>query len=115
MIRKDCDRTCFSKQMFGAPGEVDFRQILNAGEFFDKGRLFNHCVIKPGMGLGLHKHTDEIEVYYILSGEGRYDDNGTEVTVRPGDTTVCYDGESHAIYNDGTEDLEFIALILFTK
>jgi len=53
-------------------------------------------------------------VYYILKGEGVYDDNGTEVIVQPGDTTLCLSGESHALINRSSEDLELIALILFS-
>lgn len=113
MIRRANERTCWSKQMFGAPGVVDAQQILNAGEFADKGRLFSHIVLKPGSGLGDHTHKGDFEIYYILKGEGRYNDNGTPAVLRPGDTSVCLDGETHGIFNDGTENLEFIALVLF--
>lgn len=114
MIRKADERTCVSKQFFGAPGVVYVQNILNGGEFAGKGRLFAHNVIKPGMGLGDHTHHGEFEVYYILKGVGTYNDNGTEILVHPGDVTVCPDGETHGIYNNGTEDLEFIALIVYT-
>ena len=30
-----------------------------------------------------------------------------------GDVMICKDGEEHMLENDGTEDLEFIALILY--
>ena len=44
-----------------------------------------------------------------------FNDNGTETTVSAGDTTFCMDGEEHNLLNNGTENLEFIALILFSK
>jgi len=115
MIRRASERVRTVKKMFGAPGELESLQILNAGEFNDKGRLFNHCILKPGEGLGMHRHTGDFEIYYIIKGQGLYNDNGTETTVHAGDTTFCMDGEQHVILNNGTENLEFIALILFSK
>ena len=108
MIRRASERVHTSKKMFGAPGELEAFQILNPGEFNDKGRLFNHCVLRPGEGLGMHRHSGDFEIYYIIKGQGLYNDNA-------GDTTFCMDGEEHSLLNNGTENLEFIALILFSK
>ena len=115
MIRRSSECTTIVKQMFGGPGEMEARQILNEGEFADKGRLFNHVTLKPGAAIGKHRHNNEFEVYYILSGHGTYDDNGTPVEVGPGDVTCCPRGEQHAILNTGSENLELIALILFDR
>ncbi len=115
MIRKAQDRVHFTKEMFGGPGSIDARQILNAGEFYETGRLFNQIVLKPGVGIGTHRHNKECEVYCILSGTATYNDNGTEVQVSAGDVTICWSGEQHGILNTGSEDLEMIALIFFDK
>lgn len=103
MIRRASERVHTSKKMFGAPGELEAFQILNPGEF------------RPGEGLGMHRHSGDFEIYYIIKGQGLYNDNGTETTVSAGDTTFCMDGEEHSLLNNGTENLEFIALILFSK
>ena len=60
-----------------------------------------------------HQHVGDMEVYHILKGQRRYDDNGTEVMLHAGDTAVCPDGEWHAVYNDGPDDMEMVCLILF--
>ena len=49
----------------------------------------------------------------ILSGSGKYNDNGTIVDVQPGDVYYCGDGECHSIEAIG-EPIEMIALILYT-
>lgn len=113
MIRRKADATTVERSMFGGPGLGRALQILNEGEFAEKGRLFNHVTLAPGCAVGKHAHHGEFEVYYILKGQGTYDDNGTECTVVAGDVTICPDGESHGLLNSGSEDLEFIALILF--
>ena len=78
-----------------------------------KGRLFNHIVLHPGCGFGWHVHDGDSETYYILRGEGEYNDNGTILTVGVGDVTFVASGEGHSLRNTGEGDLEFIALILY--
>ena len=68
--------------------------------------------LKPNCELGHHEHHGETEAYYILSGTGMYDDDGKAVPIEAGDVTFCEDGKGHGVKNTGSEDLEFIALIL---
>ena len=70
-------------------------------------------LLRPGDAIGKHRHVNDFEVYHILKGEGLYDDNGCETTVRAGDVTICRHGEEHALLNNGPDDLEMIALILY--
>lgn len=63
--------------------------------------------------VGWHIHKGDGEVYYILKGEGEYNDNGTLVTVRPGDVAFVDDGEGHSLINRRNETLEAIALVLY--
>ena len=53
------------------------------------------------------------ETYYILSGKGLYNDNGTEVEIGAGDVTYCAPGEGHGLKCLGDEPVEMIALILY--
>ena len=115
MINRADTLECFEKELFGGPGAVHFIKIVNEHGLADKGRLFNIGTLKPGCAVGNHKHNGEIEIYYILEGEGLYNDNGVEATVKAGDVTVCNDGESHGLLNTGATDLKMVALILFTK
>lgn len=115
MINRAADLERFEKELFGGPGSVHFTKVVDENGLAGKGRLFNIGVLKPGCAVGNHAHHGEIEIYYILEGEGMYDDNGVEAPVAAGDVTVCNDGESHALVNTGTGDLKMVALILFTK
>ena len=105
----------FEKELFGGPGAVHFIKIVNENGLAGNGRLFNIGTLKPGCAVGNHKHNGEIEIYYILEGEGMYHDNGVDTPVKAGDVTVCNDGESHGLLNTGSKDLKMVALILFTK
>lgn len=113
-IRRNGETAPIYKEMFGGPGEAEMHRILlGADEMGGKGRLFNHIVLHPGCGFGWHVHDGDSETYYILRGEGEYNDNGTPVTVSAGDVTFVDSGEGHSIRNTGEGDLEFIALILY--
>ncbi|MCR4666523.1 MAG: cupin domain-containing protein [Desulfovibrio sp.] len=113
MIKRNTELQKVDAQLFGGPGNLHSTVLLKKEDFFDKGRLFNFCTLHPGEAIGTHQHNNEFEVYYILSGSGEYNDNGTKSLVQKGDLTLCPSGESHGMINTGKEDLVFIALILF--
>ncbi len=98
----------------GGTGFMLTRPLLQVEEMCDKGRMFNHSILKPGCSVGYHIHKGDMEAFYILKGEGTYNDNGVEYPVCAGDVTLCTDGESHGLVNTSSEDLEFIALILYS-
>lgn len=114
MIRRSEEKIIETKKLFGGAGEAEMHKILNgADEMYGKGRVFNHVLLRPGCEVGWHVHHGDGETYYILKGRGLYNDNGTSVEVGPGDVTFVDDGEGHALLNNGKEDLEAIALILY--
>jgi len=102
-----------AEKRFGGKGEIHITRLLEAGQFQSKGRLFAHNKLRPNSSVGLHEHKGDFEVFYILSGEGIVDDNGSKAPVKAGDVILTGNGESHALENTGSIDLEYIALILF--
>ena len=77
-----------------------------------KVRLFSLIQVKPGEEVEYHMHVGESETFFILSGQGIYNDNGNKVDVVPGMVTFTPSGEGHSIKNTGDEMLVFIALII---
>jgi mannose-6-phosphate isomerase-like protein (cupin superfamily) len=75
-------------------------------------RLFSLVQVKPGEEVQYHMHIGESEHYFILSGQGIYNDNGNKVEVTAGMVTLTPSGQGHSIRNTGDEMLTFIALIL---
>ena len=114
MIRRSDEKTVTQTKMFGGGGEALMYSILNGNdEMYGKGRVFRHLILKPGCGIGWHIHHGDGETYYILKGQGEYNDNGSVTTVGPGDVTFVDDGEGHSLSCLGDEPLEAIALILY--
>lgn len=75
-------------------------------------RLFSMIQLKPGQEVQYHMHIGESEHYFILSGNGIYNDNGTKIEAVPGMVTLTPSGEGHSLKNTGDEVLTFIALII---
>ena len=64
------------ENMAGGKGHVIIKHILGEKELNGKCGLYAEVTIEPGCSLGYHEHHGESETYYILSGQGNYDDNG---------------------------------------
>ena len=112
--RKDTLNTAVNEQMRGGDGSVTIEHLLDKTELYDKGRLFARVIIKQGCSVGYHVHEGEMETYYIIKGTASYNDNGTQVELNTGDVTYTPDGQGHSIANHKEEDLELIALIVYS-
>ena len=88
------------------------KHILEEKELNGKCGLYAEVTIEPGCSLGYHEHHGESETYYIIKGQGNYDDNGQIRPVTVGDRTFTPDGYGHGITNTGDTDLVFMALII---
>ncbi len=95
----------------GGVGPVHSKFLLDDSQKNDKTKLFSEVTVPAGSSIGYHVHHGESETYYILSGEGEYNDNGTIRTVKKGDVTFTPSGMGHGMKNNGPDDLVFIALI----
>ncbi len=97
----------------GGEGFVNGRNYLRH-ENAPEGSVFRMVAImtlEPGASVGYHVHENNEEVYSILSGSGIYSDNGKEIEVGPGDTTLAPRGTGHGIKNSGDAPLVFFAVI----
>ena len=113
MIKRPDEMTMQVREnMRGGVGPITFQHYFDKEEMTANTRLCAKLVIHPGDGIGTHPHEKEDEVYIITSGTGLVDDGTSETRVNAGDAVLTGKGEAHAIRNDGTEDLEFIAMIM---
>ena len=89
--------------------------LSNLADFPGKNkklRTFSLAELEVGGEVEFHVHKGEFESYYIISGNGIYNDNGKEIPVSAGTVTFTPSGEGHGIKNNGYEKLVFIALII---
>lgn len=99
----------------GGKGHALIEPLLGEKELARQCGLYAKVTLEPNCSLGYHEHHGESETYYILSGTGAYNDNGTMIDVKPGDVTFTPNGSGHGLENTGSEDLVFMALIILDK
>ena len=116
MIRKHNEMIVAEQTgVMGGTGTIRMVNILQNEELYGVGRLFAVTIIPPGCSTGRHTHQGDFETYYILRGNAGVDDNGVYHELGPGDVMQCKDGDFHSIRNIGSCDLEYIAVILFSR
>jgi lysophospholipase L1-like esterase/mannose-6-phosphate isomerase-like protein (cupin superfamily) len=76
------------------------------------GFEFRKRVLHRGAGIGLHQHHKD-EIYYVLSGHGIYELDGKAQDVSAGDAMLTRPGSTHAIRQEGEEDL--VLLIMYAR
>ena len=114
MIKKAAEfKTEYRENMRGGNGTVELTNFATPAQLNEKGRLFGTIVLKPGCSIGYHVHEADNELFYVMKGEALYNDNGTEYTVSAGDVMLCPAGTGHAVSNNGEEDVELCAVIVY--
>ena len=100
--------------MKGGTGTAEFEHIWKKNsneEMKSSCRMFSRITLKPGCSVGRHSHTNEEEIFYILSGCAKAWDNGVWVELHPGDSTICRSGEEHSMECVGDEPCVYLAVI----
>ena len=90
-------------------GEIAWTGVLGGEEL--KGRhlrFFHDDVLPPGTSIGVHRHRDDEEYYYILEGQGIMTLDGERLPVGPGDITAVFPGGEHGLENTGTAVLRVL-------
>jgi len=113
MIRKASEmREQVRENMRGGAGAALIRHCFEKDEMTANCRLCSVLTLKPGAGIGMHRHENEDEVFIVIRGTGVMDDGKTRTRVSAGDATLTGKGEGHAVHNDGDEDLVIAAIIM---
>ncbi len=113
MIREAGDMVKEIKERFrGGEGSVEITHMFQKEELTGKARLCAKLTLNPGSTIGLHEHSNEEEIFYIIKGKGLAFDNGVTREVKAGDAILTVGGTSHSVNNTGDEPLELLAVIL---
>ena len=113
VINKSERPVTVNENMRGGNGAVIIEHVLDKNGLNEKGRLYAKIILKPGCSIGEHVHEGEMESFFILKGIAAYNDNGVPVELGAGDVTHTADGQNHAVANNGAEDVEMMALIIY--
>ncbi len=89
----------------GGKGELDTRNFVDQKNKIMMSRL------KPGASSGYHSHEQNSEIVYTISGTGHFVYDGSEEKISAGSVHYCPMGHSHAMFNDGKDDLVYLAIV----
>ncbi len=113
MIKRNSDmKLVVNEAMRGGDGSVKVRHVLNPDEIHGKSRMAAVITLEPGCSIGDHVHENEEEIFYVMSGNVVYNDNGETKTLSAGDSCICYGGEKHGVSNRSDKTAELFAVIL---
>ena len=110
--RKNDYRLDVRDAMRGGNGSVKIEHLWEQEQLNSPTRMFSRITLEPGCSIGFHRHENEEEIFYIISGQAVADDNGEKVTLSPGDTILTGNGDGHSIANAGNTPLEMLAVII---
>ncbi|MCL2233915.1 MAG: cupin domain-containing protein [Treponema sp.] len=99
------------ERMRDGEGSARLTYLLD-GSAEKNARMFAEVTLNPGCSIGYHQHESETEYYFIVSGTGLVNDNGTEVEVKQGASIITGNGAFHSIKNTGSDPLVFHAVIV---
>ena len=89
----------------GGKGDIDAKIYAD-----DLNRIVK-SIYAPGVTTGYHCHEDSSEIIFILSGGCKVIHEDKEECLIAGNCHYCKKGESHAVINDGDEDLIMYAVV----
>lgn len=82
----------------GLPTPIRFEKAIKS-----KTATVGVTLFQPGQKLRRHKHPEEDEIIYIISGRGEYTVAGKSVAVEPDTIIYIPAGEEHEFVNFGDE------------
>ena len=97
------------RESHGGKGEYFVRTLLD--QVPDSAfKYVRDLTLFPGSSIGNHLHSDDEEIYFIISGSGVMIVDGEERVVGPGSAVLTQSGSHHGLRNKGTEDLRIFVV-----
>ena len=102
----------YAEKAMGGEGRVEFHRPFSMEDLGNRFCNLTKATLRPGDSVGIHAHSDNAEVYYMLEGSATVIDDGVETVLNPGDAQFCADGHTHGIYNHTDREASFLAIIV---
>lgn len=89
-------------------GKMGFAQLVGRNDLTTNFLYLHTGTIEPKSGIGHHFHHQIEEMYVLLSGEAEFTVNGRTANIKAPAVVPCKMGDSHAIYNRGTQPIKWM-------
>ncbi len=74
--------------------------------------VYARITLKPNTSIGLHTHTLDEEIIYVLKGTPKIIDDGIESRLNEQDINICLKNHSHTVINDTQDVVELLAVVV---
>lgn len=113
MIKRKQDmRIEYRDRIRGGEGTLTCLNLLEKSECFGKMNYTALMHLEPGQSIGVHPHSPEAEMYYLLKGRLTAVDNGVETYLEEGDVMLTGNGETHSVRNDSGHPAVLLAVVI---
>ncbi len=96
----------------GGIGALQFINVFEPDETFEKCRMCSVVTFEPGMSIGEHPHGPDAEMYFILEGELTVVDNGVTKILKEGEAAITGGGNSHSVANRSDKTAKMLAVVI---
>lgn len=93
----------------GGTGTLKCFSMLEAASS-QRFSLFHRDILPPGVSIGVHEHTHNEEIYFLISGICLMTVDDQTAIMEAGDLSLCGLGHRHGIKNIGSEDAVLIVI-----
>ncbi len=108
LLRNIADVPLASKRSKGGVGEIMVGDLFTAEEL-GAAWDFVQCVKLPtGSAIGMHAHSGDEEIYYIVDGWGTMVTDDGEYKVGPGTASLCKSGGRHSLANTAEGEMTIL-------
>lgn len=91
-------------------GDVLCRVLMHEADSDVGFRFVHDDILEPGASIGEHEHTDDEELYLVISGTGTMLMDGVPTPIGPGDASLVKRGHTHALINGPDEPMRLIVV-----
>jgi mannose-6-phosphate isomerase-like protein (cupin superfamily) len=89
----------------GGAGDYFVRTLFEKVPGASSIKYVRDLILYPGSAIGLHPHSGDEEVYFVISGTGIMEVDGEEQAVGPGSAVLTLSGSRHGLRNTGDGEL----------
>ena len=91
-------------------GTIIFRRLLSDIDFQSSIDFIDYTIIPPKSSIGYHKHSNNEEVYFVVSGKPLVTVDNISKRLQPGSISVVRSGQTHSLVND--TDFKVVILVI---
>lgn len=111
MIRKPL-KTERVQNLRNGEGFADISYLMKSEEKFSNVTFMGIVELAPKASIGFHEHINDSETYYIVQGQGLFEEKGcVEKAVESGDFCYIPKGSGHGLKNTGNDKMTILAIV----